>query len=485
MANILRPYQAAAAAWGRARRIDSPGKRLLFVAPTGAGKTVIAEELLRDGKLPLALTHTKVLRQQTMRRIPNCMSMTIQGLLPDSPNGNRNRELARRADVVFIDEAHHVASDEWRQILDLFPQAWVIGFTATPKRADGTPLGDVFDLMHVVATYSELIDAGFLVRCDIRRTEIKRKEQKRRKVRPDGVHAYFEHGLRADGSPRPAIYFDSTVAKCEDAVAQFQAKGLRAAVVSWNVSDKERQPLFDAYNRGELDLLASPMALSEGFDAPRAEVCVLRRTCNHLGTYMQIGGRVIRPFAGKERALLIDCTGASEKHGLITDERLYSLDGAGITNIPEPKEKEDSEEEIIRIAAEDVESKYETIRDCYRDRYLELVRQATEEGFKKGWAFFRFQECTGIKVPIVMQSKYKSICPQCRHRLEVGSDFFFQPTDTPGEKPKAFHVDCWFDSLDNTQLDTAQAFELERPAKPARQRTTRAVNFADEFVPFQ
>lgn len=382
-----------------------------------------------------------------------------------------------------------MASEEWRQVLELFPMAWVFGCTATPKRADGTPLGDVFDDLLVGAPYTELIDAGFLVRCDVRRTEISRKEQKKRKVRPDGVQAYLTHGKRPDGTPRPAIYFDSTIAKCQAAVDAFREQGLRAELVSCNVSDRERQPLFDAYNRGELDLLASPMALSEGFDAPRAEVIVLRRTADHVGTYMQICGRGLRPFPGKGRALLIDCTGASQKHGLPTDERVYSLDGAGIAKVPEPIDEEAEQDEIIRVAAEDVESKYAAIRDCFRDRYLDLVRQAAEEGYKKAWAFHRFAEATGIKVPIVMVGKYKSICPQCRHRLEVGSDFFFQPTDTPGEKPKAFHVDCYFDSLDNPTLDAAQMHENMRAGRKTplagRRFSKIEIDAVSEFVPFR
>jgi DNA repair protein RadD len=443
----LREYQQIAVnetrlAW------QSGKKAVCLIAPTGAGKTVMAEELLKPAKFGLCLVHTKVLLEQTAKRIPNAITTTVQSLIAEGAAGDKRRERLKQHDIVFIDECHHLAGEEWSQAMPLLAHAKVFGCTATPARADGTPLGDVFDHMVVAAKYSELVEAGYLCRCDVVHSEIRRKDQVKQKLRPDGVSAYLENAKRPDGSWKAGVYFDSTIALCQDAVDRFKVAGVRAALVCCDTNATDRQALFDAYNNRQLDVLASPMALSEGFDAPRAEVCVLRRSCEHLGTYLQIVGRVLRPHPDKERAMLIDLTNARELHGLPTDDRNYSLDGKGISAVEMPIDEE--HEPIEKGEWQTVASKYAVIRDNLRDRFRDLQERAREAGYKPGWVLHRFKEATGIPVPMLFSSKYKSVCKHCRKRVELNSEIFWEGTG------RVFHVDCWPESLDERVLDACE-----------------------------
>jgi superfamily II DNA or RNA helicase len=306
---LIRPYQDAAeravrAHWAAGRR------RVCVVLPTSAGKTVVAELLLRGARRPLAVVHTDALRIQSERRLPGVRVATVQALV--------RRGLPIDADVVFLDECHHLAAGTWRQLLALLPRgACVVGCTATPERADGAPLAGLFDAMVCTVSYSQLLAGGWLAPV---------------RVVPctgmDPVVAYLSHGQR-----RPGILFAPTLAQCHDAVARLGPAGVRAATLDSTTPAAQRARLVASYDTGELDMLASPMALAEGFDSPRAAVCVLARSCAHVGTYLQTANRISRPHPSKTAAapaLLLDCTGAAERHGHPTADRVYSLQGRPI-----------------------------------------------------------------------------------------------------------------------------------------------------------
>jgi superfamily II DNA or RNA helicase len=445
----LRPYQVTACA-GMVTGLDA-GKRMLLVAPTGAGKTRMSAALLEHytklGHKPLALVHTLVLRQQTAANVAGCAVATIQSLVTQGPGGDARRSALADYGVVFIDEAHHIASEEWRAVMPLLEHAVVFGATATPERADGTPLGDVFDDLVVAAKYSELVADGFLCPCDVARPKLTRAEQKKKKVRPDGVQSYLDHCRTDDGRLRPGIYFDSTIAKCEEAAERFNASGIRAAVVCCDTGPEERQMLFDAYGRGELDMLCSPMALSEGFDAPRAEVCVTMRTLGSIGMCLQVVGRVLRPCPGKERALWVDCTDAARVHGMPTDDREYSLTGKGIRQAKEiEKEAIENEQERQREAYRIVRMQFEMVRDRLLDKFRGLQEKAKERNYRPGWVFHQFSQDTGIQPPRIIESKYRSVCKGCRRRLEVGKPMLWAAPQ------QCYHFECYFGTLSDDQL---------------------------------
>ena len=303
-----RPYQSAAIA--TVRKHWAAGRRRVVVAlPTGAGKTVIGAALLAGAARPLVLVPSRELADQTRERIPGATVLTYQA-------ASRPRRLATLAahDAVFLDECHHAAAGRWCGILGaLAPAALVVGVTATPERADGAPLGDLFSALVATAPYSHLLRRGWISPCAVRLAEGE-----------DPAAAYLAHGQR-----RPGIVAVRTVAEGRRVVTALMAEGVRASTVDSTMRAAARKAAVEGFRAGTLDVLVSPMALAEGFDAPRAEVAVLGRTLEHAGTYLQWVGRVLRPAPGKRGALVIDCTGATERHGHPTADREYSLAGNG------------------------------------------------------------------------------------------------------------------------------------------------------------
>lgn len=489
----LRPYQESTVNETVAHILG--GRRPLIVAPTGAGKSVMSNavverllEQLRETEpaLPtvgssLCLVHTRTLRDQSKVTIPSAQVGTIQGLVAKGAAGDNRRRALSAIRNVFVDEAHHIVSDEWAQAIPLLARKNFFGATATPERADGTPLGDCFDVIVVAEKYSGLVLQGHLCPCDIRHPEMGRKEQKRKKVKTDGVASYMQYGKREDGSWRPGIYFERTKNECHEAAKRFNEAGIRSVVVTDETSTEERAFIFAQYTLGWLDMLLSPQALAEGFDSPRAEVCVLQRSAAHVGGFLQMVGRVLRPygekqiadmvaigaslgiephpsaFIKKERALLIDGSDASSIHGAPTADRCYSLEGQGITLEEEEKEEEEPHEQSEREYAKMVQMKFTLVRDKLRDIYNDMSATAAERQYNLGWVFHRFAEKTGISPPRAFKAKFQSVCKQCRSRFKIDEPILW---DGPG---RVWHHDCWFDTIQEQQLLSAD--DMQPPAQ--------------------
>lgn len=485
----------------------------LLIAPTGAGKTEISKMVLADFKSPMAVVHTRTLFEQTARRIPGVRVYTLQGLLAPGKAGDARRAGLVRHDVAFFDEAHHLGGLLWRAVLALptMPKRR-FGVTATPMRADGTPLGDIFDCFHVAAKYSELVRDGYLVKCDVVRSDLSRRDQQKGKKRPDGVAAYLAHARRQRGvdhcraceleqatgvpcpvdgghecddigqSPwRPGIHFEVTIEACALANQRYNEAGVRSELITNETDTDARRRIFDRYSAGELDMLCSPTVLAEGFDSPRAEVCVLRRSTDHVGDYLQRVGRVLRPFPGKTRALLIDICNASTKrgHGLPTDDRVYSLAGKSI-QLAADVEKETEEELETPTPYQTVQAGYEMIRDTLLSRYRDYQSQADDLGYKQGWVWHRFTEATSISPPRQFQAKFQSVCLHCKKRMKLDETIFWR------QRGEVFHEECWFNSLDESQLTAASAaLEHAQDWTPSRSRVRSLdeVHGADD-IPF-
>lgn len=435
----------------------------LMVMPTGAGKSRTAAEVmgLIAKRRGLVVTHTDVLFEQSKSTIPGCSVINIQALLAPGAAGDRRRAALSEFDAVFCDESHHFVSPAYLSVMQMLRAKGlkVYGASATPQRGDGRALDEFWTDMVIGPNYSELVEWGFLCPCDVAKPKLTRREQKKQKVRIDGVQSYLEHGKRDDGTWRPGIFFHKTIADCEDAAQRFNELGIRSKVISCEITGQARQDIFDAYSRGELDMLCSPQALAEGFDSPRAEVCVLCRSASSLGTYLQMVGRILRPAPGKARALLIDCTDAVSIHGIPTKDRRYSLSGVGIEDEPEEQQLTPEQERELKLREEwkQVRAEFDIVRDQLQTKLYELRQEAVEQQKSNGWAFAQFRKHVQfkdergfthdtIKVPYIFDAKKQHVCEICRHRVKVGE------TVLSGRDKKVFHSDCYFQSLSDEEL---------------------------------
>ena len=418
MTFALRPYQVR----GRnliAASIKTGHRKILVVAPTGSGKTVVFAGLAAghlakrpDGRV-LVLVHRAELIRQTVAKLRDAGVDRVSAIAPGfavdaearvtvaSVQTLLQREELPAASFVIVDEAHHHVAAEWGRVAAHYSAAFVLGFTATPMRADGTPMGDLFEDLVVLARVRELMDLGHLCECDViappRRT---------RDLSDDPIVAYSKH---APG--RPAFVFAASVADAHALAARFAAAGYSAACVEGATDPAERADAIARFTSGELTILVNVFCLTEGVDVPRAEICILARGCTSVAAYMQMIGRVLRPYPGKERALLIDLRGAVHDHGLPDEHRVFSLDGKAISGGEAPvkscpacshvcpisimtcpncghefaSDREEDREDLIKITPAERE----------RSFFIGLLRQASDRGYKPGWVAHRFVEKFG------------------------------------------------------------------------------------------
>lgn len=329
----LRPYQTRCIETTR-KAVAGGSRAPLIVAPTGSGKTTIgvsiASSALTKGGRVLWLAHRRELVEQTVETLARAGVNHVSVLRADDDRADPSapvvvasvqtmiaRSLRPDASVVVLDEAHHYVAQQWGALASDYRDAIRVGLTATPERGDGTALGDLFDGLIAAASYSELITAGHLVPCEV--VAPSSRLQGQIAVKP--WTAYREHG-----ESRPAVIFAATVI---DAVeTSQQLAGCR--VVHGTMSDRDRDAAVAGFQSGACNILANCYVLTEGWDAPRVEVCIIARGCSHPSTYLQIVGRVLRPFPGKRCALVVDLAGIVHEHGYPTDDREYSLTGEAI-----------------------------------------------------------------------------------------------------------------------------------------------------------
>lgn len=314
---ILRPYQTKAIEAVRAEWANG-SRSVLLVAPTGAGKTVLGKELASRFERVLWVAHRRELVSQTSERLkghPNCRVVTVQSLVA--------QDAQHDCDLLVLDEAHHYVADEWRCVVERHSGALCVGLTATPERADGTPLGDIFESIVVAASYSELLAEGFLVHvCVLQPTERLGSD-----LAQDPLDAWVQHSGGVQ-----SFVFCARVDAAQALARRFSGQGVIAECIEADTPKRERDKIVARFRAGRTRVLTNVGVLTEGVDVPEAGCVVLARAFGHVGAMLQAAGRVLRPSPGKDRATVIDLVGATLRHGLPTEDRDYSLSGCPIVS---------------------------------------------------------------------------------------------------------------------------------------------------------
>ena len=354
----LRPYQADVIARVR-ERIAAGQRRVLLVAPTGAGKTVIAASFVRDalaeGKRVLFLAHRRELITQAARKLHE-LGCDHGVLLP----GHATRLHVRLqiasvatlharavrshlvelppADTIVLDEAHHVRARTYLRLLEQYPAAIVLGLTATPVRGDGRGLGNVFNTMVECPAISQLIGGGYLVPTrvyaptepDLKGVQIQagdyaEAQLAERMDRPKLVGDVVEHWLRlAQG--RKTVVFATGVQHSVHLRDEFRRSDIMAEHIDGATPPEQRDAILAQLAAGRIEVVTNAMILTEGWDQPDVSCLILARPTKSLGLYRQMVGRVLRPFPGKTDALILDHAGATLIHGYAEDNIEWALD---------------------------------------------------------------------------------------------------------------------------------------------------------------
>jgi superfamily II DNA or RNA helicase/phage antirepressor YoqD-like protein len=339
-------------------------KKVLAQLPTGAGKTICFAEIVKSFAAKqqgvLVLAHRQELIEQAATKITETTGLNVgiirSGVKPDysalvqvasvQSLGSRMDSLGPIS-LVICDEAHHSMAKSWRSILSAFPDQYILGFTATPIRLDGSGFIDQYDALVQGASVADLINDGFL--CSYRLyaapqamgTESVRKQggdysaadlAKQNNVIELSGHLIESYRRHANGLQ--AVVFAINVDHSKAIAERYNREGIAAAHLDGKASTKERANTIAAFRRGEIRVLANCNLFDEGFDLPSLGCVQIARPTQSLGKYLQMLGRGARPSPGKDCAIYIDHTNNYLIHSLPDAGREWSLDGVDSELVP-------------------------------------------------------------------------------------------------------------------------------------------------------
>jgi DNA repair protein RadD len=354
----LRPYQQDIVHRYQGE-VDKNNDAVLMVMATGAGKTVVAGEIVKKtverGQRALFLAHRRELVAQASRKLhdigidhgiiqagyPAQLHMpvqvaSIQTLHARAVRGNKVQ--MPEAELVIVDEAHHVRATSYQKILDKFPDATVLGLTATPCRGDGRGLGNTFDVLVEGPSIPDLIKDGFLVQTKvyapyrpdltgvkIRQGDYAENQLQQRMDTDQLVGDIVTHWFRL-AERRRTVVFASGVAHSHHLRDEFRRAGVNAEHVDGSTPNEERDAILAKLAKGTVEVVCNCMVLTEGWDCPEVSCIVLARPTKSMGLFRQMVGRVLRPATGKTDCLVLDHAGAVFEHGFVDEPVRWTLD---------------------------------------------------------------------------------------------------------------------------------------------------------------
>ena len=428
----LRPYQAQA--------LDAIGAahargvtRQLVVLPTGGGKTVVFAHLVsqRPGRA-LVLAHRDELISQAAGKLAlvgGSLDIGIVKAKQDEHDASvvvasvqtlaRPGRTARlgRFSTVIVDEAHHAVADTYRGILAELGcmeagGPLTAGFTATAGRSDKIGLGAVWQEISYQRGIVQMIAEGYL--CDVRAMQIGTDfdlgnvQVRAGDYTDSSIGAELERSDALDAAAkayrqyakdRLGVAFTPTIATAHALAEKLRATGIPAEAVDGTMHTDSRRGVLARLHRGETRVVCNCAVLTEGWDEPAVSCALMLRPTKSAPLFVQMAGRVLRPFVGKlggetytkDDALILDVTGASDL-GLATIANLAGLPPGSVKKdqslLDAAEEQAGIEKRKIAVAAA-------------RTRHVDLLRRSELRWLEAegGWVLSAGAEQTMLLVP--------------------------------------------------------------------------------------
>jgi DNA repair protein RadD len=381
--DILRPYQTDVIAKIEAA-VEAGDRRIILVAPTGSGKTIIAAEIAKRAveqhHYVLFLAHRREIITQTRDKL------IANGLSPGIVQAGLEKELRPQANVqacsimtlwsramrsktmplppgsvLFIDEAHHSRATTYQKIIDAYPNAILYGLTATPCRGDGRGLGNVFETMIECPQVAPLIVGGYLVKSRVYAPVPEDIAKGVKTQTGDYVISQLAGRMNTDklvgdivthwhkhGQTRATVVFAVDVAHSVHITSEFVKAGVRAEHLDGETTQGDRDAILARLRSGETQVVCNCMVLTEGYDCPDLGCIILARPTKQMGLFRQMIGRGLRPASGKTDLVILDHSGAVYRHGLPEDHVEWTLDVDRRAENPTQAKRKAGEEPKLR-----------------------------------------------------------------------------------------------------------------------------------------
>lgn len=376
----LRPYQKESVDAGVSFFKSNSTKNAILILPTGAGKSVVIANILAplQGKTIILQPSKEILEQNFAKYISNGYAASIYSASAGQKRVDNvtfctigsiinKKHLFQGLEHIIIDECHSVNAREgmYKEFIEAFPKAKVLGLTATPYRLYNTMEGaqlkfltrtrpKVFDEVLYYVQNSELFDNGYLAKLEYfvfnvvdrsmlqlnsSGTDFTEQSLKRYYKMIDMPSKIVEYAVRLLAKRKNLLIFCSLIEEAESVARRIPG----AIVLTGSTRKDDRERILSQFKSGKIRCVVNVGVLTTGFDYPELECVLIARSTMSLALYYQIVGRAMRISPKKENAWIVDLGGNINFFGKIETMKIeqtpnglffISNNGRQLTNVP-------------------------------------------------------------------------------------------------------------------------------------------------------
>lgn len=293
----------------------------------------IARRTTQNNNRVMFLIHRKEVLNQAVETFKN------QGVDSDLLTAGMVQTLTRRVDklptpnIILVDEAHHALAKSYQRILNKFPKAIVLLFTATPHRTGRQQLDQIANDIIVGQSIHELTDKGFLAPFryfqppnDFNSKLLKRSStgdftnESMQQAMSTKIFGHIVKQYKRIASGMQAVVYTYSVDSAHKIAAEFNEAGISAREVDGTTPQQLRDLIVDKFRSQEIQILVNVNLFTEGVDLPNVDCVIMARPTASLALYLQFSMRCLNPRPGKT-AIIIDHANNFKQFGYPDDDR--------------------------------------------------------------------------------------------------------------------------------------------------------------------
>jgi ATP-dependent helicase IRC3 len=427
--------------------LENGHKRLGISLATGSGKTVIFTQLI-DRVKPLTETATQTLILAHRKELVEQAARHCQSMYPDKTielemgklwaSGTADITIAsvqsitsqdrlfrfdpKRFKLILVDEAHHIVAPNYLRVLNHLglgekkqDSPHLVGVSATFSRSDGVRLGAAIDEIVYHRDYIDMIGDKWLsnvifttVDSTADLSAVKRfgrggsgefdTADLSRVVNTEKINEITVKSWFAKAAERKStLVFCVDLAHVASLTKTFRQYGVDARFVTGDTPTRERSERLNAFRKGEFPVLINCGVFTEGTDVPNIDCILLARPTRSRSLLIQMIGRGMRLYPGKENCHIIDMVSALST-GIVTTPTLFGLDpselvsDASVKDMEQLHERKEAEKaramqtatasnnplpsgQIHNVTFTDYDSVFDLMADTSEEKHIRILSQ--------------------------------------------------------------------------------------------------------------
>ena len=297
----------------------------------------IARRTTENNNRVMFLIHRREVLDQAIKTFKN------QEVNSDFLTAGMVQTLTRRVDrlpvpdVILVDEAHHALAKSYQNILNRFPNAIILLFTATPHRTGRQQLDQIADDIIVGQSIHRLTEQGFLAPFKYFQPPGKKKKkvlkrgstgdytaESMQEAMSTKIFGHIVKQYKRIAKGIQAVVYTYSVDSAIKIATEFNSAGISAIEVDGTTTKEKRDRAVRKFRDQEIKILVNVNLFTEGVDLPNVDCVIMARPTASLALYLQFSMRCLNPREGKT-AIIIDHANNFKKFGYPDDDRDWKL----------------------------------------------------------------------------------------------------------------------------------------------------------------